>query len=118
MEFLKLVTKLLQTRRAFRRFMVVFLIVALWLAIAKEVGFMLFIIEESLQTEMFAVWQAKGQAKATVLSAYRKTLDLGWTILYAVGWLNPFAFISFRTYFESAEMFYWAAMSGLSPTSP
>jgi len=118
MDAFKWFLRFLETRRWARRFFVFIVIFAIWLGIAKEVGFVLFIIEESLQTQMFALWQARGSAKEFVLSAYRKTLDFGWFFLYAVGWMNPFAFVSFRTYFESAEVFYWAASSSAAAPSP
>jgi hypothetical protein len=84
-------------------------VAAIVLAVLQLVGFTLFILEESLQTIMFATWQAPANQRAPMAQAYRGILDTSWRILYGLGWSNPLAFLAYRAYFQSAEVWYAAA---------
>ena len=82
------------------------------LAIVTILGlitFSLFILEEAFQTIMFGTWPAQdAQDWDTVLAGTDlmkttvTTLDI---INYSVGWLQPLAFIAYRSYSKAAKFY-------------
>jgi len=79
------------------------------LTVMGIVTFSLFILEEAFQTTMFGTWpaqDAKDWAQvlkgAQVMSGIVKTMDI---INYTVGWIQPLAFVSYRTYAKSARYY-------------
>lgn len=76
---------------------------------ALLVGFTLFIIEESLQVVIFATWQAPAEARGLHAATFRALLNLGWTVLKLVGWINPLAYCAYDAFFKASEVWYVSA---------
>ncbi len=84
-------------------------ILMLYLTIAGLVTFSLFILEESFQTIMFGTWAAQDARdyRAVVrgcdmMDRMRKLLNV---INYTVGYVQPLAFISYRSYGQSEKYY-------------
>jgi len=76
---------------------------------ALLIGFSLFIIEESLQVVIFATWQAPAESRGLHAATFRCLLNLGWTVLKLVGWLNPLAYLAYDAFFRASEVWYMSA---------
>lgn len=83
--------------------------VAAYLAVAGTVTFSLFILEESFQTAMFGSWPAQDAQRwdivleaTDLMESFIDTMD---TLNYAVGWVQPFAFISYRAYAQAERLY-------------
>ena len=95
------------------------------LAIVTILGlitFSLFILEEAFQTIMFGTWPAQdAQDWDTVLTGTDlmvttvNTLD---TINYVCGWLQPLAFIAYRSYGKAARFYIKGLRSKVFAMSP
>ena len=87
-------------------------ILQLSLAIVTILGlitFSLFILEESFQTVMFGTWPAQDAqdwdtvlAGTDLMEGIATTLNI---INYACGWLQPLAFIAYRSYGKAARYY-------------
>lgn len=79
------------------------------LSVMGIVTFSLFILQESFQTVMFGSWPAQDagdwrQVRRGVLMmrATARTINI---VNYSVGWIQPLAFISYRSYAKSAQYY-------------
>lgn len=80
-----------------------------WLALAASVSFCLFILEEAAQLTVFATWQAPREHRQPHAAVFRTITDITRIVLYAGGWLNPLAYVSYRMWLEASELWYWSA---------
>lgn len=83
--------------------------VALILSILGLITFSLFIFEESLQVTMFGTWPAQDAGDWNLVLEGIDTMEsinLSMKIVnYAVGWLQPLAFFSYRSYTKSTDYY-------------
>jgi len=82
---------------------------ALYISVVGLVTFTLFILEESIQMATFGSWPAQ-QAKdwRTVLAGcdqIRTVNRLLKIVNYGLGWIQPLAFLSYRAYGESTDIY-------------
>lgn len=84
-------------------------LVALVLSVMGVVTFSLFILEESFQTVMFGVWPAKDAKRWDLVKKgtdHMERVILTLKIVnYTAGWIQPFAFVSYHSYAESARFY-------------
>ena len=80
-----------------------------YLALCGLVSFSLFILEESMQTAMFGIWPAQDakdwqtvKAGADFIRTTNRTMTF---INWAVGWIQPLSFVSYRTYSKAADIY-------------
>jgi len=77
----------------------------LYLALAGLITFNLFILEEAFQTCMFGGWQAADVGEWRLIKRNINTMEgLHKPLIvtnYVGGWLNPFAFVSYKGYAKS-----------------
>jgi hypothetical protein len=80
-----------------------------YLSIAGLVTFSLFILEESFQTIMFGTWPAQDAGAWEVVVEGTDMMEGVVTTMrvvnYSAGWIQPLAFISYRSYANSAEFY-------------
>jgi len=95
------------------------------LAIVTILGlitFSLFILEEAFQTIMFGTWPAQdAQDWDTVLAGtdlMETTVTTLNVINYACGWLQPLAFIAYRSYGKAARFYIQGLRSKVFAMSP
>jgi len=88
-------------------------IVMLYITVAGLATFSLFILEESFQTVMFGTWPAQDAQRWDIvkigLDLMQSTVTTMRWVTYTCGWIQPLAFISYRSYSISAE-FYISAL--------
>lgn len=91
------------------RFKSILAIIGLYITIAGLVTFSLFILEESYQTAMFGTWPAQDARRWDLVQLGANIMDntiLSMKIVvYAFGWIQPLAFVSYRSYATSAEYY-------------
>lgn len=82
---------------------------ALYLSIAGLVTFSLFILEESFQTIMFGTWPAQDAQRWDVVlkgtDLMEKTIYTMKIVNYSCGWIQPLAFVSYRSYAKSGDYY-------------
>jgi len=83
--------------------------VALIISILGLITFSLFIFEESLQVTMFGTWPAQDAGDWDMVLEgldLMESLNLGMKVVnYSVGWLQPLAFFSYRSYSKSTDYY-------------
>lgn len=83
--------------------------IAIYLSIAGLVTFSLFILEESFQTIMFGTWPAQDAKRWDVVlkgtDLMEKNIMTMKILNYACGWIQPLAFISYRSYAISGDYY-------------
>jgi hypothetical protein len=93
-----------------------------YIAIAGIVTMSLFMMEEAYQTAMFGTWPAQDakdwalvKQGADLMSATSDTLIL---LNNCVGWVQPLAFIAYRSYGQSAQFYVEALRSKVFAHAP
>jgi len=80
-----------------------------YITITGLVVFSLFILEESFQTVMFGTWPAQDAKRWDIVCEGTELMDdVIWTmnaVNYTVGYIQPIAFISYRSYAKSAKFY-------------
>ncbi len=88
---------------------VILSILAVYISVTGLVTFSLFILEESIQLCVFGSWPAQDAKDwQTVHLAYRRIIDtnkLLKTINYSIGWIQPLAFLGYRSYGQSTDIY-------------
>ena len=84
-------------------------VLAIYISITGLVTFSLFILEESIQTAMFGTWPAQ-DAKDWELVRFgcdrmRDANTMLRVINYSCGWIQPLAFLAYKSFSESAESY-------------
>jgi len=84
-------------------------VLAIYISITGLVTFSLFILEESIQTAMFGTWPAQ-DAKDWELVRFgcdrmRDANTMMKVINYSLGWIQPLAFLAYKSFSESAESY-------------
>jgi len=83
--------------------------IATILSIMGLITFALFILEEAMQTIMFGTWAAQDAGDwALVLAGCETNRKINRTLKivnYSVGWIQPFAFIAYRSYGEAMDFY-------------
>lgn len=84
-------------------------VLAIYLSLAGLITFSLFILEESIQTAMFGTWPAQ-DAKDWELVQFgsermREANTCLKTINYCFGWIQPLAFVSYRSFGKSVDLY-------------
>ena len=86
------------------------------------ITFSLFILEEAFQTIMFGTWPAQDAqdwdtvlAGTDLMAATVRTLEI---INYSCGWLQPLAFIAYRSYGRAARFYIKGLRSKVFAMSP
>ncbi len=84
-------------------------IIFAYVTIAGLVTFSLFICEEAIQTAMFGTWPAKDTKQWNlVLAGADLMAKINFTakvINYSIGWIQPLAFFSYRSYAKSTDYY-------------
>jgi len=84
-------------------------VLALLISVMGVITFSLFIFEEALQTVMFGTWAAQdAQRWDLVLKGCDTNRKINRTmkiVNYGFGWIQPFAFISYRAYGHSMDSY-------------
>ena len=79
------------------------------LGVLGLITFSQFILEESIQVAMFGTWPAQDAKDwATVLEGAEIMEGINGTlkiVTYAVGWIQPLAFVSYREYSKATEFY-------------
>lgn len=79
------------------------------LSVMGIITFSLFILEESFQTVMFGTWPAQDAKRWDLVKAGTEHMRRIHTTInvvnYGIGWIQPFAFVSYREY-AKASAFY------------
>jgi len=92
--------------RKFRRKLAYFTLV---LSILGLITFSLFIIEESLQIITFGIWPAQDAKRWDIVAEGSDLLEstnfMMKLINYSVGWLQPLAFLSYRSYAKATDYY-------------
>lgn len=87
--------------------------IAVVLSIMGVVTFSLFILEESFQTVMFGTWPAQDAQRWDLVKRGTEHMQRSLDVMEAVntyfGWIQPFAYISYREYAKS-EAYYIEAL--------
>jgi hypothetical protein len=88
---------------------VILSLLAVYISVTGLVTFSLFITEESIQMSVFGSWPAQDAKDwQTVHLAYRRIIDankLLKTINYSIGWIQPLAFLGYRSYGQSTDVY-------------
>ena len=83
--------------------------IMIYLSVAGLVTFSLFIHEEAIQTTMFGTWPAKSAKQwPLVLQGVEMMRNINRSakiINYAVGWVQPLAFFSYRAYAKATDYY-------------
>jgi len=81
----------------------------IYIAISGLYSFSAFILEESMQTIMFGTWAAQDAGDwalvMTGCQTNRKINKLLKIVNYSVGWIQPFAFIAYKSYGEAMDFY-------------
>lgn len=89
-----------------RLFLTIF---GVYITIAGLVTFSLFMIEESFQTAMFGTWPAQDAQRWDLVKKgsqlMKKISTTGKVVNYMFGWVQPLAFVSYRSYFKSSDFY-------------
>ena len=89
-----------------RWFLSIFMV---YISIAGLVTFANFILEESFQTIMFGTWPASDAKRWDIvkegINLMHKNIITGKVLNYSIGWVQPLAFISYHSYFKSAQFY-------------
>lgn len=99
-----------------------FKVIAVILSIIGLVTFSLFILEESLQSIMFATWAAK-DAKRWDLVLYgldtskkiNRTIKI---VNHLFGWIQPLSFLAYRSYAKATDIYIESATSEVLARQP
>lgn len=83
--------------------------IATILSIMGLITFALFILEEAMQTIMFGTWAAQDAGDWALVMAgcksNRKINRILKIVNYSVGWIQPFAFIAYKSYGEAMDFY-------------
>ncbi|MFH1980384.1 MAG: hypothetical protein ABIL58_00940 [Pseudomonadota bacterium] len=94
----------------------------IYLSVAGLVTFSLFILEESLQTAMFGSWAAQDAEAWEIVHescVFMENINGTMTVMnYSAGWVQPFAFVSYRAYSKSAEIYIRALRAKVFARAP
>ena len=92
------------------------------LTIIGVVTFSMFILEESLQTIMFGTWAAQDAQNwehvlrgADAMGVTNRMLKI---VTYGFGWVNPFAFVSYRHYSKATDYYIGSLESKVLAQAP
>jgi hypothetical protein len=92
------------------------------LTLIGVVTFSMFILEESLQTIMFGTWAAQDaknwehvQRGADAMRVTNRVLKI---VTYGFGWVNPFAFISYKHYSKATDYYIGSLESKILAQAP
>lgn len=92
-----------------KRFKLALIILATYISLTGIVTFTLFILEESIQTCIFGTWPAKSarqwhivMAGLDTINGINRTMKI---INYSAGWIQPFAFVSYRAYAKATDFY-------------
>jgi hypothetical protein len=95
--------------RITRRGKAILSVFAIYISVTGLVTFSLFILEESIQTAMFGTWPAQDAKDWQVVkSGCERIRDANWalkTINYCLGWIQPLAFVAYRSYGKSTDIY-------------
>ena len=84
-------------------------ILAVYISVTGLVTFSLFILEESVQTCMFGTWPAQDAKDWEVvrfgLERIKNTTVTLKVINYSLGWIQPLAFVAYKSYGEAADVY-------------
>jgi len=80
-----------------------------YIAIVGLISFSEFILEEAMQTIMFGTWAAQDAGDwalvMTGCQTNRKINKILKIVNYSVGWVQPFAFIAYKSYGEAMDFY-------------
>jgi len=83
--------------------------VATILSIMGLITFSLFILEEAMQTIMFGTWAAQDAGDWSLVmigcASNRKINKILKIVNYSVGWIQPFAFVAYKSYGEAMDFY-------------
>jgi len=83
--------------------------IATILSIMGLITFALFILEEAMQTIMFGTWAAQDAGDwALVMAGCTSNRKINRTLKivnYSVGWIQPFAFVAYKSYGEAMDFY-------------
>lgn len=95
---------------------------AAYLAVVGLVVFSLFIMEEAFQTTMFGSWPAQDAQRwdivlesTDLMESFMDTME---TINNTCGWIQPFAFVSYRAYAKAERLYIKALRSKILAHAP
>jgi len=94
----------------------------LYITVAGLITFSLFILEESFQTIMFGTWPAQDAKRWDIVKTgtdlMRTTTQTMRILNYTAGWIQPIAFISYRSYALSADYYVKALTAKVFANAP
>lgn len=80
-----------------------------WIAFAITIGFVMFIFEETMQTEMFAgfgfVKNEDCYGMKENVKQLEATTKFNKLVVYGAGWLNPILFPAYKEYIKANEQY-------------
>ena len=104
------------------RLKLILTVLMLYITVAGLATFSLFILEESFQTVMFGTWPAQDAKRWDIVKTgtdlMRTTTRTMRILNYAAGWIQPIAFISYRSYALSADYYVSALTAKVFANAP
>jgi len=98
------------------------MIAGAYLSIVGMVTFSMFILEESIQTCIFGTWPARTAKQWHIvlrgldtMRGFNLTIKI---INYSVGWIQPFAFFSYRAYSHATDFYITGASAEIFAHAP
>jgi hypothetical protein len=97
-------------------------VIMLYLSLSGLITFALFIHEEAVQTVMFGTWPAKNAKQWHIVlegcDMMARINQSAKIINYAVGWIQPFAFFSYRAYSKATDFYIKGSQSEIFAHAP
>lgn len=100
----------------------ILMVIMTYLFIVSTATFSCFILEEAGQVFIWSTWPAKDAGRWDLvkhglegMKKSRQTLEI---VNYSFGWLNPFAFVSYRAFAQSVNAYEQSLMANILAKAP